>query len=600
VHSNRLSCKIDAPNASSSSTIALPGNAFDGPPPESLGLSTSDASFLYIMDLWFTWRHELMMLMVALPTLAVAVAVIAQGQHAEAGGSLAERLQSSWDALVAFICFRPGSLKTAAARSLSHMQVLCRNLLAMWSMLAVVVLLPTYVSAAGFYECGAVWLRGTLAYVAGNSTAEWCISVAACLFASCGTVALSELQRHEHHHKAEPRAAPDHEPQNRNTWQNKGWLLLAWLPIISVLSSPMVLYVLSLSLPPNENTLDLGPSFLLFFKYGIGVLLFGIKSLILPTLANYVANLVYGEDGVPPNTTARLMVDATAVIAVFAPVVTLMLVNQDCGAAWLQLWRPCSVPGQFSHSLDQIVSTFQYYAPCTSWIQCFEDDSGTLLQYYSADIYVNTTITSHQQICHPAYVSDGRCPRALIGSLGDLYAKELLAGAGIAPIITLLRATPQVQQMKAWVVRKVFRRSHYEPCTSVNRLLFGVVLNLELPLLLGFCYPVVAVLACLAVGLNAGVLYTASTYLGLKLSSESPTRMPIRYLWASFALGGALVMWLFVECDWYGKWLVLFGMPGCALVSRTCWWIWSRQSGPQEFCDSLSEPLLVDDTLETL
>jgi len=285
--------------------------------------------------------------------------------------------------------------------------------------------------------------------------------------------------------------------------------------------------------------------------------------------------------------------------------VTLMLVNQDCGAAWLQLWRPCSEDSaQFSTSLDQILSSFSYKAAsCTYGVVCsgssrvaccWRDKSSPSgwMQYNTADIYVQTTITTHEQICRPAYVADGRCPRALVGSLGDLYAKELVASASISPIITLLRAMPQMQQLKVWVMHNVLRRSQYESHTSIDRLVFGAVLNLELPLLLGFCYPALPVLAGLVVLLNAGVFHTATTYLDLKIALESPARMSVKYLWGSFALGCALIMWLFIECDWHGKWLVIVGMPSCAVAGYACWNILSNQRGAPAFRASLSEPLL--------
>jgi len=284
---------------------------------------------------------------------------------------------------------------------------------------------------------------------------------------------------------------------------------------------------------------------------------------------------------------------AMAVLAVVAPAVTLILVNQDCGAAWLQLWRPCTDSHQFAISVDQTVSHFQYVAPCGAG-RCYQDSSGVWLQNSTADIHISTTITSHEQICRPAYVADGRCPRAVVGSLGDLYVKELVASASISPIITLLRATPQMQKLKVWVMRHVLRQSQYESRTSIDRLVFGTVLNLELPFLLGFCYPALPVLACLVVLLNAGVFYTAATYLELKIASESPARMSFKYLWGSFASGSALIMWLFIECDWHGKWLVIVGMPSCAMAGCACWnmTLWRRRSGTAVLRASLLEPLV--------
>jgi len=564
------------------------------------------ANFLYVMGFWYTWSHEICMLLVGLPMLAFAVAVAAQVGHTERGLGLSERLHRSMQALVAFVWFSPALVKAAPACHCLRMQVLCRNLLCAWSLLGVVVLFPGYVSAAGLYQCGAVWLRGTLAYTAGNSAAEWCISVAACFFAGLSTAAISMLQSQECLDEAKPPGAAG---LTQRTWQKEGILLLVWAPIVCTLSSPMVLYVLSLSLPPDENVLGLSAHFLSFVKGGIGVLLYVIKSLVLPNLANKVAEFVYGrQEHPPPNTSGRLVMGAMAVISALVPAVTLLVVNQDCGGGWLQLWRPCSLGSQFDTSLNQVVRSFKYVTPCTGYTQrgyiasadthCFGNSSSLSLRhmYVPANIHIQTIISSHEQICRPGYVADGRCPRALVGSLGNLYAKELIASASISPIITLLQATPQIQALKAWLARNVLRQSGYGPNTSINRMVFGAVLCLELPLLVGFCYPALPVLAWLVVTLNAGVLYTATTYLDLKIALDSPARISVKYLWGSFALGCALIMWLCVECNWHSKWLTVLGMPMCAMAGYACWYLRDRRGGIPAFHASLSEPLFTDES----
>ena len=114
--------------------------------------------------------------------------------------------------------------------------------------------------------------------------------------------------------------------------------MLVWTPIACLLSSPMVLYVLSLSLPPGENLIRLNASFITCTQSVIGVILYAMKSLVLPKLAKRIAKMVYG-DAAPPNTAGRLMMCAIAMLSMIAPILTLLWVSQDCGAAWLSLWQ---------------------------------------------------------------------------------------------------------------------------------------------------------------------------------------------------------------------------------------------------------------------
>jgi len=95
----------------------------------------------------------------------------------------------------------------------------------------------------------------------------------------------------------------------------------------------------------------------------------------------------------------------------------------------------------------------------------------------------------------------------------------------------------------------------------MDRPIVNVVLMLELPFVLGFCCPWLPLLACLAVGCNAGVLYTSLVQFGAVLDENDPIRLSPRYLWSSLAIGCALTMWLFFENGLHGRWLLAFGTP---------------------------------------
>jgi len=175
--------------------------------------------------------------------------------------------------------------------------------------------------------------------------------------------------------------------------------------------------------------------------------------------------------------------------------------------------------------------------------------------------------------------------------------KELVASACISPTMTLLRATPQMQQAKAWVVRNLLQRPEYKSSTSIDRLIFGAAMNLELPLVLGLTYPAIPVITCLVVALNAGVFRTVSECFELQISPDSPARLSTKYLWFAFALGCTLVIWLFAECDFHGRWLVTVGMPLCTLAGCTYKNGWIMITRPWNAPSSLMEPLLAEDEL---
>jgi len=270
----------------------------------------------------------------------------------------------------------------------------------------------------------------------------------------------------------------------------------------------------------------------------------------------------------------------------------MILVNEDCFGMWLRLWSPCTQGRSFDLSLARAAGHYSHPVPCdgstcsnTVSENIFQKDGkcmrnsvngeiacagcyvrksgqyqGQCVQDNSVPLRIRTIITKHEDICRPVYVADGRCPRGLISNLGDLYVRELVASASISPLMTLLRVTPQAETAKSWIARSIFRKRDHQTSVAVDKFVFSVVLSMEIPLVLGFCYPILVPLACLVVGLNTGVFRVAVACLHIELK-ETATRVSVKYLWGSLTIGCAIIVWLFVESDLHGKWLVIIGVP---------------------------------------
>jgi len=580
VQSNRLSCPISAPDTSvtvhgngkgQARSLALPGNNFNGPLPHKLRLATAKASFLLANDFWESWYHEIIMLSFGLPLLFVSVALIPQfmplgtQQDAQQPNTpplgLRERLWLSRDALVIFLKGIPEEWgqRHDDARQLFLLQAQCKKVLAVWSIVGLATLFPMWYTGSNFFECGEVWLHGTLSYLSDAPTSEWAGAVAACLFAGAGTALIYTLKEGTRKGRA---LAP---LRAQSCWKKNVLLAVLWGPVVVLLSLPMVFYVLSLSIPA-DNTLNLDYSILTFVRATIGVILYAIKSLLLPELAAFVASLVYKE--APPKVLGLMMVSAVAFIVVISPALVLVIVHQNCFALWMWSWTPCSYLGNFDNFLDAAVTEFPYEIPCM-WLpssKCYIKHN-EYLETRMASIHVHVNITTHQQICSPGYIGtrmnrDGRCPRSLTADLGTLYTKELLASASISPLILLLRATRQWAAMKGWVVETVLRKRHdYESPIAVDRLIFGVALNLQLPLMLGFQNPQLPVLAGLVVALNAGVFHIMVIHMRVALSMKASVDVSKKLLLSSLALGMAFVIWQYAEADLHGKWFAAVGVP---------------------------------------
>jgi len=290
-----------------------------------------------------------------------------------------------------------------------------------------------------------------------------------------------------------------------------------------------------------------------------------IKSYPIPKCAHMLASRVY-SNRVPDNKAGTLMMLGNFLLAVVIPIGTIIYIHGDCFGGWMQLWSRCQRSDSFDTSVQSKVGTFEYEST-----RYWDVNANRYSIIRQVQIAVNVTITKHGDICQPAYIADGRCPRALIGALGNLYVRDLCFSVGLGAVFTFLRASPWSQRAKRWFVRTVLRRSAYVPRTSPDRMVTSAVLLLELPLILGFCYPVLPALAAIAMLLSSESFNISVERLGVKLTDDPTARVSIKYLFGSLGLGYAITLWLFVEGDFAGKWLVAFGWPLCTFVLAAIW-----------------------------
>jgi hypothetical protein len=217
-----------------------------------------------------------------------------------------------------------------------------------------------------------------------------------------------------------------------------------------------------------------------------------------------------------------------------------LILNQDCFAKWLSLWGPC----QDSSAFD-IVQRVPPSGYCTSALSSctFQSPNFVVISYRLQQI------TQHNDVCRPAYVVDGRCPRAIIGVLGSLLVEKLTFGAFVGPCIALLLTTSQCHRARVWFMRTVLcKPEDYEITKSLDCEMASVVMLLEIPLALGFCVPALVPLACVALGAHAAVFNQSS------LALTDHARPSAGYLCVSLFFGWALVAWVYHESDLHGAW----------------------------------------------
>ena len=180
-------------------------------------------------------------------------------------------------------------------------------------------------------KCGKLWLRGTIAYVSDDHIIEYGTAIAACCYVAF--IAVS-LQRFEH-------SIPKFN-QNTCCLANVSFVAI-WVPILTLLSLPFFVYAAGTALPAH-NTLGLSSTVLAVFQNGIGAILYLISSVVIPFLADKAS---IWADCESEQLRGRTMVASRLFATVFVPLVTTLIMNEECGSVWLYLWSPCSDPNAF-------------------------------------------------------------------------------------------------------------------------------------------------------------------------------------------------------------------------------------------------------------
>ena len=356
-------------------------------------------------------------------------------------------------------------------------------------------------------------------------------------------------------------------------------MVVCWLLVVGVLSGPSLLYAASTSIPPDDNTLGLGTTTLRLFHNSAGIVLFLITSIAVPFLADNLIKCVNGGNK-DRAVALHLIMVARLMIALIVPFGAVFVLNQDCHAQWLRLWKPCS-------SQD----SFQVY-------NCDPTDK----DYYSPNYCITPVpvlLVGHDQVCSPDYQAS-RCPRAVVDVLGTLIVQKQAFAVFAAPPLALLMCTRWFRASRDWVMKTLLCQPNYDGSRKIDKELVVVNMLVDYTLVLGFCVPLLVPLSCLAMAQAAAVFHWART-LGVEFSNMA--RPSSAYMWLSGCAGLALNAWFFIACDLDGKYVVATAAPLIAVCSA--WvshrWLYNR-ADDQESGElvELTPPLLSGSETEHL
>ena len=420
------------------------------------------------------------------------------------------------------------------------------------------ILMGLYVAGSNFFECGKSSSRITISYLSDAATIELCVAVFACIFAFVAAYSLVLFG-----HKARVEYPLEgHESIETSAYFKVG---LVWSPILLLMSVFPALYAISTNVP-GENTLGIGKAVLDLIQHSSGGIMYGINAVLTPLL---VVKTFHNPNSTfsSYHTTRVIMFSRTWLMLVVPTVVTIW-VNQDCQQGWLKLWSTCESRENFNievHLHSQGLASQPDKILVDGWSPAYVGKPGSSI----SDTHI--PITQHNDICAAGSSTSGRCSRAVVGTLGHLVVSKLFFAAFMSPFLMVLIQTDLIRYLKRGCKNVLTCKAWSAPREDTIDLsveVAGVTMLLEYCLVLGFVVPLILPLTGITFLLHLAVFHR-SVENGFTLQMDStPSSL---YLFVSFLIGCALVIWFFWENALHGKELVAAGVPTMAFAA------WSLQ-----------------------
>ena len=429
LHDNHLSCRIEmAGNAAglsfqNTTNLLLPGNVFSGPASQVPSwFSMHAASFLYADSVWHVWRVEILLVVCGIIVLLILVCR-AMGR----------------DEVLPFFLFTP-------SHHVEELELFSSKLMAC-SCLWAVGLVPLYILAPRYVECGKEWLYATIVYI-DHEAVEWGVATAACLFPIGAIWAIHALEQHATKH-----AASSPTEARSCSWGQLGKIWLLWTGIVILTSAPQALYIISTTLAPGENVMHLSTFALDIVHHAAPFILFFIGAYILPGAARRIVRMV-DKDNEDPIMATKLIMVGRFMTGIGIPFACVVLLSNDCSGSWRSLWTKCAdYPASFdANATIRVLGGY-------GWEK------------------VGIPVVSHAEICSPQYKGGGRCPRAVVDVLGTLIFRKLIDDAFLSPVISMVKLMPAIQG--TWVCICRLCRPGYRSTKSIDREVRKLITTLE-------------------------------------------------------------------------------------------------------------------------
>jgi len=339
-------------------------------------------------------------------------------------------------------------------------------------------------------------------------------------------------------------------------------IVLIWSMVVFFFCVPSILYALSTALPA-DNSLGLNDTTLKVFNQGAAVLVYLAIVIFGPFVAGWVVGKVTGDSDAHDAFTTRMVLMSRLMVGVAVPTMVTILFNNECLAWWLHVWKPCTDDSTRFNVSVPLMETNNIHLPGYGW------------GYYQREDRFTYQVTSHSQICHPAW-KPHRCSRAVFSTVGNLILSKAALDAFLTPGAVMLMSMPFVTKPAERIWKRYYPEEPFIWYRGDVELSY-ILMFYEFTFIFGFIMPLLLPFMVAALLMNCAVYRCAVKKL--KLPHPAPVRPPFEYLYTARMMGIAAIMWFYLDNDLNGQLLVCIGVPVCAVVGDyVAFQIWSPPS----------------------
>jgi len=384
-------------------------------------------------------------------------------------------------------------------------------------------------------------------------------------------------------------------PQQSNFIQLKNagahlimWLV--WLPWVAVLSVPSFLYIVSTVTQPGDNIYGLNAATLYLAHQGIGPVLVFINKVIFPKLARWLSSRMLeigdkpsqantpgsqsdgsnqievpqehdeaeapsptADDASPPvtgsNVAGNLLMMAAIATSLLVPIVSTMMLNQDCAAFWIRAWQPCQNGTKFNLTIDLPQPTL----------------------YGLVVPPVHFEAIRHEDVC-PSLTSfsianKGKCVRSIMGVTSSLLLAKLTFSAFASSALAVALLFPKAGARVERIAQRVTCNPLYHRRQDLDLEWVSIVLYFLYGVIFGCVTPALLPLLAITLWTSRAVFHHAVHERHLPIGTRATLSQGFMLMLSisSLAVACLLIVSFYTWNNLHGAWLAYVGMPCGAL-----------------------------------